>query len=131
MSDNSLQSGSDTIRDIDKGGVKTQVFVMDKGGAGPESLVTEANPFPTKDDAAINLLRAVANLLMSPVGYDSVLNRFRETTVLESGTLTTLSTITNAVPVGNVATLDGRNGAMVINAMDHTAWALNVRSRIT
>jgi hypothetical protein len=49
MADNSLQGGSDTIRDIDKGGVKTQVFALDAGGAGVESLVTSANPLPVKN----------------------------------------------------------------------------------
>ena len=46
MADNSAQGGTDTIRDLDKGGVKTQVFVLDKGGAGAESLVSDANPMP-------------------------------------------------------------------------------------
>ncbi len=36
-----------TVRDIDKGsGVKTPVVVIDKGGEGAESLVTENNPLP-------------------------------------------------------------------------------------
>ena len=46
MADNSIQGGTDTIRDIDKSGVKTQVFVLDLGGAGLESLLSSANPMP-------------------------------------------------------------------------------------
>ena len=41
MSDNSVQGGADTIRDIQKGGAagpKTQVFVVDRGGTGAEDL---------------------------------------------------------------------------------------------
>lgn len=52
MADNSLQSGSDTIRDIDRAGVKTQVVAIDGGGAAGESLVTPANPFPISVNAA-------------------------------------------------------------------------------
>lgn len=49
MADNSTMGGStDIIRDVDKGGIKTQVFVIDKGGAGAESLVTDTNPMPTQ-----------------------------------------------------------------------------------
>jgi hypothetical protein len=45
-------------------------------------------------------------MLMAPLGYDKSLQRTRGTVVIESGTVTTVSTITNAVPVGNVASLD-------------------------
>ena len=51
MSDNSTQGGSDTVRDIDRGGlgVKTQVVQIDFGGASgnTEQLATLANPLPT------------------------------------------------------------------------------------
>lgn len=39
MADNSLQGGADTIRDIDRAGVKTQVTQLDVGGAASESLL--------------------------------------------------------------------------------------------
>jgi len=41
MADNtalSVGAGGDTIRDVDKGGIKTQVTILDLGGAGAESL---------------------------------------------------------------------------------------------
>ena len=44
MADNSTQIGTDTIRDIDRAAVKTQVFVIDQGGAVAESLVSLASP---------------------------------------------------------------------------------------
>ena len=40
--------GGDTIRDIDKGGLKTQVTILDFGGAGAEQLVTLANGMPVQ-----------------------------------------------------------------------------------
>jgi hypothetical protein len=40
MADNSLQGGADTIRDIDRAGVKTQIMQIDVGGAASESLLT-------------------------------------------------------------------------------------------
>ena len=48
MADNTALPGvGDVVRDIDRSGVKTQVVTLDFGGeAGPESLVTGANPLP-------------------------------------------------------------------------------------
>jgi len=50
MSDNTVLpagAGGDTVRTIDRGTSKTQVVGLDVGGeAGPESLVTGANPLP-------------------------------------------------------------------------------------
>jgi hypothetical protein len=46
MADNSTQNGTDTIRDIDRSGVKTQVVQLDAGGSSAESLVSKANPLP-------------------------------------------------------------------------------------
>lgn len=47
MADNTILppgGGGDTIRDIDKGGLKTQVVAIDLGGAGAESLLTGTLP---------------------------------------------------------------------------------------
>ena len=47
MADNTILNagtGGDTIRDIDKGGKKTQVVTLDLGGAGAESLVNGSLP---------------------------------------------------------------------------------------
>lgn len=71
------------------------------------------------------LLRRILLLLLAPLGYDKSLRRYRQTTVIESGTLTTCNTVSNLVSI------DGRPGAMLINAQCRQSWALNVRSRIT
>lgn len=62
MADNSLSSGGDNIRDIDRlgGGVKTQVVQLDYGGnnANAETLVTTANPLPIQPAATLFLFSA-------------------------------------------------------------------------
>jgi hypothetical protein len=53
MADNTqVNTGSgDVIRDIDRGGVKTQVMQLDAGGQSGESLVSNTNPLPVKLNA--------------------------------------------------------------------------------
>lgn len=49
MSDNTVLNpgaSGDTIRDLDRSGVKTQVVALDGGGASGESLVSPTNPLP-------------------------------------------------------------------------------------
>jgi hypothetical protein len=63
MADNSLRTPGvgESIRDIDRSGVKTQVVQQDFGGqAGPESLVTVTNPLPISVNAA-NFLFSTGN----------------------------------------------------------------------
>ena len=47
MVDNTIQTGSDTIRDIDRGPAKTQVMQLDVGGQLQESLVSSSTAVPT------------------------------------------------------------------------------------
>ena len=56
MTDNSqIPGGSgDFIRDIDKGGVKTQVVTFDVNGTGPEKLISDTNPLPVSDRVDFN-----------------------------------------------------------------------------
>lgn len=58
-------------------------------------------------------------MLLAPLGYDKSLQRYRQTAIIESGTVTTVTNI------------NGRNGDMLVNAQVNAAWALNVRARIT
>ena len=128
MADNSLQGGSDTIRDIDKGGIKTQVFALDIGGAGAEVLADADHPIPTSDDTVGSLLRRMIALLMSPRGYDKSMARQRVTAAIEN-----LPTLTTCTTVGTITNMGaGRDaGQMLINPTNRTSWALNHRSRIT
>ena len=126
MSDNTTLPGTgDVVRDLDRGGVKTQVMAIDVGGSSGESLLSMDNPMPVSDEEAVSLLRNLLAMLISPRGYDKSQARQRVTAVLESGTVTTVST------VSNVAQIAGRDGVMLINPVNRTSWALNHRSRIS
>ena len=49
MADNTILpagAGGDTVRDIDRAGIKTQVVQLDVGGSASESLVAAGNPLP-------------------------------------------------------------------------------------
>ena len=78
-----------------------------------------ASEVPVVDDVVANFLHQMVMILQSPAAFDLSLNRLRQTAIIESGTVT------------NCTSIDGRNGAMAINALDHTAWALNVGASIT
>lgn len=73
----------------------------------------------------------------SPAGFDRSLGRGRVTAVVESGTVTAVTTVTTVTTVSTVSTvsgltnIDGRNGAMLINQTNLSAWADCVRARIT
>lgn len=82
-------------------------------------------------DQLEQLLRRLLDAAMSPAGYDSAQNRGRMTAVVESGTITTVTTCTTCGTVSNLAQIDGRNGAMLINAADNCAWQQAIRSRIS
>ena len=86
---------------------------------------------------ASSLLLRIFNLLASPMGFDRSLSRQRVTGIIESGTITTVSTVTTVTTCSTVTTvsgltnIDGRNGAMLINQSNLSAWADCVRARIT
>ena len=89
-----------------------------------EDLATEVS----NSDIAF-LMRRVLNHLLSPLGFDKALRRYRQTAIIESGTVTTVTTVTT---VSNLTNVGGRDaGQMLINPTNRTSWALNVRSRIT
>lgn len=86
---------------------------------------------PAADSRIRNLLAQIVSVLMAPLGYDKSLQRYRQTAIVESGTVTTVTTVTTCTTVTGLTNIDGRNGAMLMLAQNHTAWAMNVRSRIT
>lgn len=132
MSDNTILPGAgDTVRAIDRSGTKTQVMALDVGGAAGESLVSQNNPVPVADTTVGGLIMRVLQVLLAPLGYDKSLARYRQTAVVESGTITTVTTVATLTTCAGLTNIDGRNGSMLINANNATAWALNVRSRIS
>lgn len=91
-------------------------------------------PLPVQDvnhEDLVLLLTRLLNALNSPQGYDKSLQRQRGTVVLESGTVTTVSGVTTVTTVAGLTNIDGRNGSMLINQTNLSAWADCVRSRIT
>lgn len=80
------------------------------------------------------LLRRIVAALLAPLGYDKTLQRFRNTALLESGTLTTCSTVTTVTTCSTVSNLVNMNGLaadrLILN-QNYSAWAATHRARIT
>lgn len=105
--------------------------------SGEPQPVTAETPLPTQEvSGAHSLLQRILAVLLSPMGYDRSLGRQRSTAVIESGTVTTVSTVSN-ISAGTLTTvqgltnIDGRNGSMLINQTNLSAWASTHRALIT
>ncbi len=99
--------------------------------------ISDANPLQVSEiGTPHSLMSRLLMLLQSPPGFDSLLRRQRSTAVIESGTITTVSTV-SSISGGTITTvtgltnIDGRNGSMLINATNMSAWADCHRARIT
>jgi len=90
--------------------------------------VDATNPMPVRDDVTEQLLSILLGLLDSPRGYDKAQARQRGTVVLESGTLTALTTLST---LSNIAAIGGYSAQMQIMDTNRTGWAQCVRARIT
>jgi hypothetical protein len=93
-----------------------------------------AASFEVEDKGVWWMLQRIFALLTSPPGFDSSLKRHRNTAIIESGTVTTVSTVstvTTVTTVSGLTNIDGRNGAMLINQTNLSAWADCARARIT
>lgn len=84
-----------------------------------------ASDVPVADSVAGNFLWRILQMLLAPLGYDKSLQRYRQTAIIESGTVTTCATLTNQTNIG------GFNADAQVRANINAAWALNVRARIT
>jgi hypothetical protein len=74
------------------------------------------------------LMIRLLNATNSPRGYDVALGRNRMTTIIESGTVTTVS---NVGTVGNQTLMGNQQAQLLTNGQNVSAWAATVRSRIT
>jgi hypothetical protein len=113
------------------------------GPDGEGEDASEQNPLPVADSWSRDFLSRILNMLMSPLGYDKSINRQRGTVVLESGTLTTVGTVTTVTTVStvnsvtavagvnNIVAVGGFPAQMQILDGNRTSWALGVRARIT
>jgi hypothetical protein len=114
-----------TIAADDIGGVLHQRVKLGVGGDGVAVDVSAANPLPVSDEDVARLLVRVLNLLGAPVNYDPALNRQRMTAILESGTLTTVGTLTDITNFGA-----GRTASELQNNQALAAWAACHASRV-
>ncbi len=111
-------------------------------GFGPDGTffdVTEETPFPVADAKSGNLLGRILQMLMAPLGYDKSLGRHKGTVIMESGTLTavttvgtvtTVTTVGSVTTLGNITSIGGYPAQMQIIDANRAAWALSNRSRI-
>ena len=76
----------------------------------------------------ILLLTRMLNYLNAPQGYDKSLQRARQTAIIESGTVTAVTTVAT---VTNQTSIGGIQGQIPANGQNLSAWALTVRARIT
>ena len=132
-------SGADVATDQDALNRHHQKALNEFLQNGEPTPVSEDAPMPVADGVAGGFLFRILQALLSPLGYDKSLGRFRQTAILESGTVTTVSTVTTVTTVSsvtavaalnNVVGIGGYNAQMQIMDMNRLAWAQSVRSRI-
>ena len=145
MADNvSLPGTGEVVATDDVGGVQyQQVKLVDSTLNSTTPIGTEANPLPVADTNSGNLLFRILQMLVAPLGYDKSLGRFRQTAILESGTVSTVGTVTTVSTVTtvttcstvssltNIAAIGGYSAQMQIMDTNRMAWADCVRARIT
>lgn len=115
-------------------GLKVQRVKVGWGADGALQDVTDAAPMPVRDDESRGVLFRILQVLLAPLGYDKSLQRYRQTAVVESGTITTVTTVTTVTAVSsltNLAAIGGYNAQMQVLDQNRAAWALSVRARIT
>lgn len=113
-------------------------YIGFRDDSGNLTGVSGLTPLPVYDAVTqssqqdmINLLTRMLNYLNAPVGYDKSLQRSRQTTIVESGTITTLTTVTTVATVTNAANIGGIQGQLLVNGQNVSAWQACVRSRIS
>ena len=109
-------------------GVLYQRVKLTSGEDGTATDVSDANPLPVADKTSVNLLQRLLQYLDSPRGYDKSIQRQRGTVIVESGTVSTVSTVGAVTSLNNI---DGYNARMQILDQNRTSWAQCVRARIT
>lgn len=97
--------------------------------------VSAANPMPVADANAYDLLFRLMQMQRYPFGADPSINRTRGTVIIESGTITTVSSA--VIASGTLTTVTGitnfgnYSATQAQDALNRSAWADTVRARIT
>lgn len=94
--------------------------------AAPVGVVDASNIEAQQD--MILLLTRMLNYLNSPQGYDKSLQRYRQTTVIENGTITVVNSVSS---VANQVAVGGIQAQILPNGINLSAWQASVRARIT
>ena len=129
--DVTLPGDGAVIATDDVGGRQFQLVKLAYGGDGEATQISDASPMPAQDAEASGLLRRILNALLAPLGFDKSIQRYRQTAVVESGTITTVTTVTTVATMTNAANIGGIQAQLLVNGQNISAWQACVRSRIT
>jgi hypothetical protein len=120
-----------TVAADDIDGVMHQRVKIGVGSDGVATDVSDANPIPVdvgSTSMLSMLLNRIVQALTAPLGYAKDLQRYRNTAIVESGTVTTVTTVTACTNVVNLGSLGADR--LVLN-QNYSAWAATNRARIT
>lgn len=116
-------------------GLKVQRVKAGFGVDGDLTDISSADPLPVLDSInaesqqeMILLLTRMLNYLNSPQGYDKAQQRARGTVLVESGTITQVSTVAT---LSNQTLIGGIQAQILPNSANLAAWQAAVRNRIT
>jgi hypothetical protein len=102
---------------------------MTHGADGTAVDASAENPMPVQEvGGAASVLTRILSVLMSPMGFDRSLSRQRVTALVESGTVTQVTTVGT---VNSLSTIDSIQGRIQVYGANLSAWHDVVRSRIT
>lgn len=126
-----------TVAADEIGGVLHQRVKIGVGSDGVATDVSDANPIPVdvgSTGTLSMLLNRIVQALVAPLGYAKDLQRYRNTAIIESGTVSTVTSVTTVVTCSNVTTVSNFGTLsverLVLN-QNYSAWAATNRARIT
>ena len=123
--DGSLQDVTDAAPLPVAGSLSVSNFPAQTGLTDTE---LRAAPVPVQDAESSSLLGRILRALLAPLGFDKSLQRYRQTAIVESGTITQVSTVAT---VSNQVALGGIQAQLLVNGQNISAWQACVRSRIS
>jgi hypothetical protein len=107
------------------GGRHFQAIKIAHGADGEAAYASRDNPLPTRDEDLAFLIARVINALNAPQGYDKSQQRQRATVIIESGTVTAVTTLANLSSIG------GDQAQILTKGSNLSAWRDCVRSLIS
>jgi len=109
-------------------GVLFQRMKLTHGVDGTAVDASDDAPLPVLDSYAAEELSRIHQILSSPQGYDRSIQRQRVTATVESGTVTTVTTV---IAVNTVTALGGDQAQLLTRGSNLSAWRDCVRALIT